>query len=146
MAYDTPFGRTIEGKELSWKKVMRDGVSSAHRQGKGFGAIGAAYSVSECLLESVSNPSGRMSPGVAPFVPFKPANMTSPSVRPQYRGKKDISTACGGGFLAGALLARNHGTRSMIWGGATFSAFSWAIEHFWIQRPPADDDHGFFVC
>lgn len=54
MAYDTPFGRTLDGKEISYKKAMKDGWSSAVRQGKGFGAVGAAYSVSECIIESVS--------------------------------------------------------------------------------------------
>lgn len=57
-----------------------------------------------------------------------------------------MTSAMGGGFLAGALLARKNGTRAMIWAGASFSAFSWALEHFYLQRPPADDDSGFFVC
>jgi len=54
MAYDTPFGRTLDGKEVSYKKAMKDGWQSAVRQGKGFGAVGGAYAVCECLVETVS--------------------------------------------------------------------------------------------
>lgn len=54
MAYDTPFGRTLDGKEISYKKAMKDGWTSAVRQGKGFGAVGGAYAVCECIVESVS--------------------------------------------------------------------------------------------
>ena len=54
MAYDTPFGRTLDGKEVSYKKALKDGWHGAVRQGRGFGAVGAAYSVSECIIESVS--------------------------------------------------------------------------------------------
>lgn len=54
MAYDTPFGRTLDGKEVSWKKQLKDGYRGAVSQGKGFGAVGAAYAVSECIIESVS--------------------------------------------------------------------------------------------
>lgn len=64
----------------------------------------------------------------------------------QYRGKHDMTSACAGGFLAGGLLARKNGTRAMLWAGSTFAAFSWALEHFYIRRPPADDEAGFFVC
>ena len=64
----------------------------------------------------------------------------------QYRGKHDMQSAVGGGFVAGAFLARRNGSKAMLLGGAGFAGFSWAIEHFWIQKPPADDDNGFFVC
>jgi len=115
MAYDNPFGRPVDGKEVHWKQVLKGGLRSAVSQGKSFGAIGGAYSVCECIVES-------------------------------YRGKHDTSSAVGGGILAGALLARNNGSKAMLLGGLGFGGFSWAIEHFWIQRPPADDDSGFFVC
>lgn len=53
MAYDTPFGRTLDGKNVPWQKALKDGWQSAVRQGKSFGAVGGAYSVCECVVESV---------------------------------------------------------------------------------------------
>ena len=72
--------------------------------------------------------------------------LTASIVFRQYRGKHDMQSAVGGGFVAGAFLARRNGSKAMLLGGAGFAGFSWAIEHFWIQKPPADDDNGFFVC
>lgn len=54
MAYDNPFSRpTPDGKEQNWRAVLRGGMKSAVSQGKSFGAIGGAYSVCECIIESV---------------------------------------------------------------------------------------------
>lgn len=53
MAYDTPFGRTLDGKNVPWQKALKDGWQSAVRQGRSFGAVGGAYSVCECVVESV---------------------------------------------------------------------------------------------
>lgn len=140
MAYDTPFGRTLDGKEISYKKAMKDGWSSAVRQGKGFGAVGAAYSVSECIIESVSTHSVLSVMSLCGPIQSNLLHTT------QYRGKHDIQSAVGGGFTAGAILARKNGTRAMLWAGLSFAGFSYALEKLWIRKPPADEDSGFFVC
>lgn len=54
MAYDSPFGRPIDGTKVDWKKALKEGWMSAVRQGRSFGAVGSSYAVCECIIESVS--------------------------------------------------------------------------------------------
>ncbi|CAG7854145.1 Mitochondrial import inner membrane translocase subunit TIM22 [Serendipita indica DSM 11827] len=56
-----------------------------------------------------------------------------------YRAKNDMTNAVAGGFVTGAILARNSGPRGALAGAVGFMAFSAAIETF-LRRETSDDD------
>ena len=60
-----------------------------------------------------------------------------PYADPQYRAKNDITNAVAGGFVSGAILARNSGPMGTLGGGAAFAVFSGAID--WSLRKPASE-------
>lgn len=43
-----------------------------------------------------------------------------------------------GGFLSGAILARNAGPQAMVGGGLAFAGFSAAID-WWLRKEPAEE-------
>jgi len=48
-----------------------------------------------------------------------------------------MTNAVSGGFVTGAILARNSGPMAMAGGGAAFAAFSGVID-WWLTSPPAE--------
>lgn len=56
-----------------------------------------------------------------------------------YRGRHDINNVLAGGFITGCLISARNGTKAGILSGLGFAAFGGAIDHFYIEKPTAEE-------
>lgn len=118
------------------KEFFKQTGKGMYRSAKGFGKVGLLYSGIECCIEAVS---WRVTTGAGKQT-YADTSVSSLAPQTQYRAKNDMVNPVAGGFVTGAILARNSGPQAIMAGGIGFAAFSAAIDLYMRKETNSDDE------